>query len=44
MYNSQTTSKVNDLGVKSPTKTHTHTDHHNGDFKITVFSFSDSAC
>jgi len=29
MYNSQTTSKVNDLRVKSPTKT--HNDLHNGD-------------
>jgi len=39
MCNSQTTSKVNDLRVKSPTKT--HTDHHNGDLNL---SFSPSVC
>jgi len=33
-YNSQTTSNVNDVNVKSPTKT--HTDHYNGDLKITA--------
>jgi len=42
MYSSQTKYKVNDLRVKSPTKA--NTDHHNGDLKILVFSFSDSAC
>jgi len=30
----QTTSNVNDVNVKSPTKT--HTDHYNGDLKITA--------
>jgi len=42
MSSSQTTSKVNDLRVKSPTKV--DTDHHNGDLKNVTFSFSDSAC
>jgi len=41
MYSSQTTSTVNDLRVKSPTKA--DTDLHNGDFKNVTFSFSDSA-
>jgi len=31
-YSSQTKSKVNELRVKSQTKT--NTDHHNGDFKL----------
>jgi len=42
MYNSQTTSIVNDLRAKSPTKA--DTDHHNGDLKNVTFSSSDSAC
>jgi len=42
MHNSQTTSKVINLSVKSPTKT--HTDLYNGDLKISVFFFGDSAC
>jgi len=42
MYISQTKLKVNDLRVKSPTKT--NIDHHNGDLKLWFFSFSDSAC
>jgi len=41
-YNSRITSKVNNLRVKRPTKT--HTDLYNGDLKISVFFFSDSAC
>jgi len=42
MYSSQTTSIVNDLRAKSPTKA--DTDHHNGDLKNVTFSFSDSDC
>jgi len=45
-YNSVTTVKQNlkleiQYEVKSPTKAHTY--HHNGDLKIVIFSFSDSA-
>jgi len=46
VYNSHITGKqtsnVKDLRVKSRAKT--HTDLHNGDIKITVFSFSVCAC
>jgi len=40
-YRSQTKS-VNELKVKSSAKP--NTDHHDGDLKITVLSFRDSAC
>jgi len=39
-YNSVTT--VKNVRVKSLTEA--HTDHHNGDLKIVIFSFCDSAC